>query len=71
VSTASTASEHADKYALSATEAAEALGVCRATIYNLLERGVLTRYKVGRATRLNAAEVRALVGGGPDDDRAA
>ena len=47
-------------------EAATALGVCRATIYNLLTRGEINAVKIGRATRIPAAElerVLALPGG--------
>ncbi|CAN5787319.1 hypothetical protein BH18ACT2_BH18ACT2_08090 [soil metagenome] len=56
-----------DRIAYSTTDAAAELGVSRQTIYSLIDRGVLTRYKIGRATRLNAAQVRALVGGEPGD----
>lgn len=49
--------------AYSRAEAAEILGVTPQTIDNLIRRGELRRYKVGRCTRLNAAEVHALVGG--------
>jgi len=54
-----------DQVAYTPSEAAAVLGVTRQTVYNLIDRGVLTRYKVGRSTRLNAAQVRALVGGDP------
>ncbi len=55
-----------EPFALTTTEAAHQLGVSRQTIYALISRGVLTPYKIGRATRLNTAQVRSLVGGGPD-----
>ena len=51
-----------DRIALSPAEAAAALGCTRQHIYNLMARNVLTRYKVGRLTKLSTAEVRALVG---------
>ncbi len=52
----------------SPTEAAEALGVTRQTIYALIDRGELRRFKVGRCARIPAADVLGLVGGegGPD-----
>lgn len=52
--------------AISPAEAAELLGVSRQHVYALIARGDLRRFKVGRCTRLNTAEVLALVGGGPD-----
>ena len=54
------------RVAYSPAEAAEVLGCTRQTIYNLINRGELRRYKIGRSTKLNAAEVHALVGGGVD-----
>jgi excisionase family DNA binding protein len=53
-----------DRIAYSPAEAARALGCTRQTIYALIDRGELRRYKIGRSTKLNAAEVHALVGGG-------
>jgi excisionase family DNA binding protein len=50
------------KLALSPQEAADVLGVSRQTVYSLIDKGVLTRYKVGSSTRLNTAQVLALVG---------
>ena len=52
--------------AFSPAEAATVLGVTRQTIYNLIAHGELHRFKVGSSTKLNAAEVLALVGGGDD-----
>jgi excisionase family DNA binding protein len=48
-------------------EAATALGVTRQTVYNLIDRGELRRFKVGRCTRIPVADVHALVGGGHVD----
>ncbi len=62
-----TARSYRDHFALSPAEAAAVLGCTRATIYNLIGRGQLKRYKVGRSTKLNADEVRSLVGGGGPD----
>lgn len=52
-----------ERIAYSPAEAADALGVTRQTVYALIARGELKRYKVGRLTKLNAAQVHALVGG--------
>lgn len=43
-------------------EAAEALGVCRATVYNLISRGDISVVKIGRATRVPASELRRIAG---------
>lgn len=59
-----------NRAAISPGEAADLLGVSRQTIYNLVERGELTRYKVGRCTRLQRREVLALVGVLDTDDAA-
>jgi excisionase family DNA binding protein len=56
-----------NRAALSPKEAADVLGCSRQHIYSLIGRGELIRYKVGRSTKLNTAEVLALVGGGGDD----
>lgn len=49
------------------TEAALVLGVTRATVYNLIDRGELRRFKVGRCARIPVADVLKLIGGGGDD----
>lgn len=54
--------------AYSPAEAAEVLGVTRQTIYNLIDRGELRRFKVGRLTRIPRADVLGLIG---CDERAA
>lgn len=54
---------HAERIALSPSEAAAALGITRQTVYALINRGELRRFKVGRCTRIPAADVLALVGG--------
>jgi excisionase family DNA binding protein len=41
--------------------AAEMTGLSRAMIYNLIERGVLRRSKIGRATRIPVADLVALI----------
>lgn len=43
-------------------EAAEYLKVTRQTVHTLINRGDLRRFKVGRCTRIPAADVYALVG---------
>jgi len=50
--------------ALSPAETATALHVSRQTVYNLIERGELRRFKVGGLTRIPVADVLALIGGG-------
>lgn len=49
--------------ALSPAAAAEALGICRASIYNLIKRGELRAVKIGRSTRIPVAELERLIGG--------
>ena len=41
--------------------AAEMLGVSRATFYNLMERGELTRVKIGRSARIRVSDLEGLV----------
>jgi excisionase family DNA binding protein len=55
-----------ERAAYTPTEAAHLLGVTRQTVYNLIDRGELRRFKVGRLTRIPVADVLSLVGGGPD-----
>jgi excisionase family DNA binding protein len=52
------------RIAYSPAEAAAALGITRQTVYALIARGELRRFKVGRCTRIPTADVHALVGGG-------
>ena len=49
--------------ALSPTDAATYLGVTRQTVHNLMKRGELRRFKVGRLTRIPLADVEAMIGG--------
>jgi excisionase family DNA binding protein len=62
-----TKSDAVPRIAYSPAEAAAVLGCTRQTIYNLIDRGELTRYKIGRSTKLSVVEVHALVGGGHVD----
>lgn len=55
-----------DNHVLTIAEAAEELRVTRQTIHVLMNRGKLRRFKVGRCTRIPAADVLALIGGGGD-----
>lgn len=55
-----------DRIAYSPAQAASALGITRQTVYALINRGELRRFKVGRCTRIPAVDVLALVGGGGD-----
>ena len=56
------------RIAYSPTEAAEALGVTRQTIYALIGRRELRRFKVGRCTRIPVSDVLGLVGGPDGND---
>jgi excisionase family DNA binding protein len=47
--------------AVSPGRAAEMTDLSRATIYNLIERGVLRRSKIGRSTRIPVADLVALI----------
>lgn len=53
--------------ALSPAETADLLGITRQTVYNLIDRGQLRRYKVGRLTRIPTSDVLALIGMSIDD----
>ncbi len=46
---------------LTIDETAEQLKVCRKTIYNLFSAGELRRVRIGRAVRVPADDVRALI----------
>jgi excisionase family DNA binding protein len=50
--------------AYSPQAAADLLGISRATIYNLLERGELVAIKLGKCRRIPAAELTRLLAGG-------
>ena len=50
------------RHAYTPAEAATALGLCRASIYNLMARGELRYVKLGRSTRIPASELDRLVG---------
>ena len=50
--------------ALKPADAAIALGLSRATIYNLITRGELRAVKIGRATRIPATELERLLASG-------
>lgn len=60
---APTISSSAPRLAYSPAEAAQALGVCRASIYNMIARGDLHVIKLGRSTRIAASELARLVEG--------
>lgn len=48
---------------LTVAATAETLGVCRQTVWNLINRGELESIKIGRARRIKAASVLALING--------
>ena len=54
------------RFAYSPAEAAECLGICRASIYNLIARGEIMSVKIGRCRRIPASELARILGG--DDD---
>jgi putative molybdopterin biosynthesis protein len=49
------------KSALSAQDVADTLGVSKNTIYNMIKKGELTPYKVGRKIRFTEDEVKAFI----------
>lgn len=52
-----------DKLAYSATEAAQALGVSRSTVYQLMKRADFPSFKVGIRTLISAEGLREWVKG--------
>lgn len=54
---------NAETLVLPVDAAAAALSVSRATIYNLINRGLLKVVKIGRSTRITTESIRALVAG--------
>ncbi len=50
------------RIAVSPGEAADMLGVTRATIYQLVARGQLRRYHAGRRALIPVVDIRALIG---------
>lgn len=52
-----------NKLACSVQEAADALGVCRATIYNWMREGRLVTHRVGGRRLVKIESVKSLVGG--------
>jgi excisionase family DNA binding protein len=49
-----------ERIALRPAEAAEALGVCRTTIYRMMETGEIPSIKIGRAKRILVEDLREL-----------
>jgi excisionase family DNA binding protein len=47
-----------ERIALRPAEAAEALGVCRTTIYRMMETGEIPSIKIGRAKRILVEDLR-------------
>jgi len=51
------------RLAYSPSEVAVAIGVCRATVYNLMASGVLPSVKVGRSRRIRVADLHDYIDG--------
>jgi excisionase family DNA binding protein len=51
-----------ERIALTVDQAAEIIGCSRPTIYAAIKRGDLRKFKIGRLTRIPAADVYALIG---------
>lgn len=51
---------------LTVSQTAEALSVCRQTVQNLMNSGKLESVKIGRARRVKAASVLALIENGAE-----
>jgi len=49
------------KLAVSPAEAAEMLGLSRAMVYLLIQRGELRRSKIGKSARIPVADIEALL----------
>lgn len=47
---------------VSISTAAQSIGICRASVYNLINRGELEAVKVGRRRLIKMDSIRALVG---------
>ena len=59
-----TAAQPVPRTAYTVDEAAASLGICRASIYNMIARGELRAVKIGRSTRIPAAELDRILSGG-------
>ena len=55
----------AEPLALTVKDAAHAIGCSRSTIYELINEGRLEAFKLGAATRITMASVKALVATAP------
>lgn len=51
----------ADAMAISVAQAATALGVCRSTVYNMIDRGDLVAKKIGARTLITTESIRAFL----------
>lgn len=56
--------ERVDRLAYSPAEAAEAIGISRAKLYELLEAGELRSVKIGRRRLIRAADLESLLDAG-------
>jgi excisionase family DNA binding protein len=51
------------KIAMSIDDVMGAIGVSRATVYNLINRGELKPFKIGSVTRFKASDIHAWIDG--------
>lgn len=58
------AADKIERIAFSPAEAAAALGCSRQHVHNMLRRGDLRAVKLGRSTRISAAELHRVLGDG-------
>lgn len=51
-----------ERMTISIAATAQTLGICRGTVYNLINRGKLRSAKVGARTVISTASIRELLG---------
>lgn len=57
------------RLAVSVSETAQALGICRDSVYSLLHSGALRSVRVGARQLIPVSELRRLVGDDPEPPR--
>ncbi len=58
-------STNAEPLAVSIKDAAKQISCCRETVYQLIKAGKLDAFKVGAATRITTASIKALIANAP------